>query len=86
MPENTSDITDYTIAKAMFLAFNEYFSGNFTDSLNHMDACDYMIELKGGAETLGLDGFLWQLITWFREELYIAKDDKDFLSQSPSLT
>lgn len=50
-----------------------------------MDACDYMIELKGGAETLGLDGFLWQLITWFREELYIAKDDKSLLKSFPKV-
>lgn len=34
-----------------------------------MTACEYMIDLKGGHQTLGLDGFLSQLIIWFREEL-----------------
>lgn len=38
-----------------------------------MDACDQMIEMKGGHETLGLNGYLSQLIMTFRQELYLAK-------------
>lgn len=34
-----------------------------------MAACEYMIDLKGGHQTLGLDGFLSQLVTWSKEEL-----------------
>lgn len=46
--------------------------------MHHLTACDYMIELKGGYGTLGLDGFLAQLIIWFREELYAAMNDKSY--------
>lgn len=37
-----------------------------------MDACDYMVGLKGGHRFLGLGGFLSQLIVWFKEELSLA--------------
>lgn len=43
-----------------------------------MAACEYMIEIKGGFETLGLDGFLAELITWCREEVYAAMGDESF--------
>lgn len=56
----------------------QYLSGNLEDSMRHMTACDYMIGMKGGPETLGLDGFLAELITWCREELYAAMKDKSF--------
>lgn len=56
----------------------QYLAGDLTDSMRHMTACDYMIEMKGGFETLGLDGFLAELITWFREELHAAMKDKSF--------
>lgn len=46
--------------------------------MRHMTACDYMISVKGGPETLGLDGFLAELITWCREELYAAMKDESF--------
>ncbi|KAL2284729.1 hypothetical protein FJTKL_08809 [Diaporthe vaccinii] len=78
MSQDTRDLTDNIVAKGIFLAFNEYLAGNLTDSMRHMTACEYMIEMKGGFETLGLDGFLAELITWFREELYAAMKDKSF--------
>lgn len=56
----------------------QYLAGNLTDSMRHMNACEYMIGIKGAFETLGLDGFLAELITWFREELYAAMKDKSF--------
>lgn len=46
--------------------------------MRHMTACDYMIDVKGGPETLGLDGFLAELITWCREELYAAMKDESY--------
>lgn len=46
--------------------------------MRHMAACDYMIEMKGGPSTLGLDGFLAELITWCREEVYAAMEDESF--------
>lgn len=57
-------------------AGQQYLSGNITDSVRHMTACQYMIEIKGGYATLGLNGFLAQLITWCREELYSAIEHK----------
>lgn len=56
----------------------QYLSGNIRDTMRHMAACEYMIEIKGGFETLGLDGFLAELITWCREELYAAMEDESF--------
>ena len=46
--------------------------------MRHMEACDHMIEMKGGFETLGLDGFLAQLINWCREEIHGAMKDESF--------
>lgn len=43
-----------------------------------MIACNHMIEMKGGVETLGLDGFLGQLVSWCREEIYAASNDESF--------
>lgn len=34
-----------------------------------MEACEYLIDLKGGHCTLGLNGFLSQIIMQFKEEL-----------------
>lgn len=47
--------------------------------MRHMTACEYMVGMKGGFETLGLDGFLAELITWFREELQAAMKDNSFV-------
>lgn len=46
--------------------------------MGHMAACNHMIEMKGGVETLGLDGFLHQLVSWCREEIYAASNDESF--------
>lgn len=59
-------------------AGTKYLSGNIAGSMRHMAAYDYMIEAKGGPESLGLDGFLAVLITWCREEFYAALKDKSF--------
>lgn len=34
-----------------------------------MAACEDLVDLKGGHCTLGLNGFLSQLIIWFKQEL-----------------
>lgn len=57
----------------------QYLAGNLTESMRHMTACEYMVGMKGGFETLGLDGFLAELITWFREELQAAMKDNSFV-------
>jgi hypothetical protein len=44
-------------------------AGNLDESRSHMAACEDLVELKGGYYTLGLNGFLSQLIIWFRQEL-----------------
>lgn len=59
-------------------AGTQYLSGNITDSMRHMTACDYMISVKGGLAALGLDGFLAELVTWCREELHAAMKDESF--------
>ena len=56
----------------------KYLAGNITDAVRHLEACNYMIEVKGGLETLGLDGFLAQLVNWCREEIYAAMNDESF--------
>lgn len=44
-------------------------AGEIDQAKRHMAACEHMIELKGGYEKLGLNGFLSQLIVWFKAEL-----------------
>ncbi|ROV92987.1 hypothetical protein VMCG_09004 [Cytospora schulzeri] len=74
MSRDGKAVTDYTVGKALFLAFNEaiqqkYMAGNLNETRSHMAACEDLVELKGGHYTLGLDGFLSQLIIWFKQEL-----------------
>lgn len=52
-------------------------AGEVEESKSHIAACDYMVELKGGHHTLGLGGFLSQLIMWFKEELALAVPPKE---------
>lgn len=40
-----------------------------------MAACEDLVEMKGGHHTLGMNGFMSQLIFWFKRELLMAQDD-----------
>lgn len=64
--------------------------GDYKQARQHLAAAEYMIDMKGGYQTLGLNGFLAQLATCFGEELLHAgaskeksKDSKTDLSLDP---
>ncbi|KAF7557937.1 hypothetical protein G7Z17_g328 [Cylindrodendrum hubeiense] len=50
--------SDATIAMVMVLLSESYSLGNLDEWNIHLRACTDMIALRGGVETLGLDGFL----------------------------
>ncbi|KUI57797.1 hypothetical protein VP1G_05078 [Cytospora mali] len=77
MPGYGNAVTDYTVGKALLLAFNEYLAGNLDESERHMAACEDLVELKGGHHALGLNGFLSQLIIWFKQELLSVEGQGD---------
>ncbi|KUI65842.1 hypothetical protein VM1G_02332 [Cytospora mali] len=77
MPGDGNAVTDYTVGKALFLAFNEYMAENLDESKRHMAACEDLVELMGGHHALGLNGFMSQLILWFKQELLNVEDQDD---------
>jgi hypothetical protein len=43
----------------------QFLTGDALTSKRHVEAAQRMVELKGGLEALGLNGFLKQLVVWF---------------------
>ncbi|KAF3762800.1 hypothetical protein M406DRAFT_72789 [Cryphonectria parasitica EP155] len=82
MPEAGQPVTDNVIGMTLFFAFNEYMAGDYNEARKHMSACEYMVDMKGGYHTLGLEGFLSQLIQWFKQELAQAGGSSSSSSSS----
>ncbi|RAK90810.1 hypothetical protein BO79DRAFT_169836 [Aspergillus costaricaensis CBS 115574] len=66
-------LSDSTVAKAIMLAYDELYVRDTKMLKHHVDAAVEMVTLKGGPQTLGLDGlmehFLFNLITKTRGDL-----------------
>ncbi|KAK9413886.1 hypothetical protein SUNI508_11582 [Seiridium unicorne] len=56
-------VSDTTIAMVMVLVSESYSLGNIEEWKVHLRACTDMITIRGGIDTLGLDGFLKEIIT-----------------------
>ncbi|KAL4899905.1 hypothetical protein BDW74DRAFT_183226 [Aspergillus multicolor] len=54
--------TDMTVMKAIMLAYDELWTNDEMTMKNHVEGAVRMVELKGGAQTLGLDGFIERLL------------------------
>ncbi|KAF3394304.1 hypothetical protein F1880_004762 [Penicillium rolfsii] len=54
--------TDSTVAKAIMLAYDELFVHDVEMLKHHMEGACKMVALKGGPESLGLDGLLQHLL------------------------
>ncbi|RAH53642.1 hypothetical protein BO85DRAFT_523329 [Aspergillus piperis CBS 112811] len=66
-------LSDSTVAKAIMLAYDELYVRDTKMLKHHVDAAVEMVTLKGGPQTLGLDGlmehFLFNLISKTRGDL-----------------
>ncbi|PYI01598.1 hypothetical protein BO78DRAFT_246423 [Aspergillus sclerotiicarbonarius CBS 121057] len=66
-------LSDSTVAKAIMLAYDELYVRDATMLKRHIDAAVEMVMLKGGPQTLGLDGllghFLFNLLTKARGDV-----------------
>ncbi|OBT52663.1 hypothetical protein VE04_07419 [Pseudogymnoascus sp. 24MN13] len=58
-------VSDATVAKVLFLASDEFHTGNLNGAKSHTKAIGDMVKMRGGVETLGLEGLLQQLVLWF---------------------
>lgn len=54
----------------------QYAAGNFEEARSHMAACEDLVEMRGGHQTLVMDGFVSQLIFWFKSEISISQSDE----------
>ncbi|PSR92299.1 hypothetical protein BD289DRAFT_429176 [Coniella lustricola] len=72
MPAAGQRVTDNAIGIALLLSFNEYIAGDLREAQQHIAACEYMVDMAGGYQYLGVGGFLAQLIQWFKQELAMA--------------
>ncbi|KFY79004.1 hypothetical protein V499_01954 [Pseudogymnoascus sp. VKM F-103] len=57
-------VSDATVAKVLFLASDEFHTGNLNGAKSHTKAIGDMVKMRGGVETLGLEGLLQQLVLW----------------------
>ncbi|KFY90283.1 hypothetical protein V498_06076 [Pseudogymnoascus sp. VKM F-4517 (FW-2822)] len=57
-------VSDSTVAKVLFLAYDEFHTGNLNGAKSHTKAIGDMVKMRGGVETLGLEGLLQQLVLW----------------------
>ena len=57
-----TNVTDATIALVMTLLAEAYVLGDLDEWAVHLRACTEMIQMRGGIDALGLDGFLRQVI------------------------
>ncbi|OBT81636.1 hypothetical protein VE02_10006 [Pseudogymnoascus sp. 03VT05] len=57
-------VSDATVAKVLFLASDEFHTGNLNGAKSHTKAIGDMVKMRGGVEKLGLEGLLQQLVLW----------------------
>ncbi|KFY04029.1 hypothetical protein V490_00017 [Pseudogymnoascus sp. VKM F-3557] len=62
--EEGDNVSDSTVAKVLFLASDEFHNGNLNGAKSHTKAIGDMVKMRGGVETLGLEGLLQQLVLW----------------------
>ncbi|KAL4952395.1 hypothetical protein BDW69DRAFT_167837 [Aspergillus filifer] len=58
----TPHFTDATILKAIMMAYDELWTHDDVSLERHINAASEMVTLKGGPQTLGLDGFIERLL------------------------
>ncbi|KAJ5484083.1 C6 finger domain protein [Penicillium diatomitis] len=57
------NFTDSTIAQAIMLAYDELFTRDLKMLKHHTEGALQMVKLKGGPDTLGLDGLLKDMLS-----------------------
>ncbi|KAL4819936.1 hypothetical protein BDW67DRAFT_173201 [Aspergillus spinulosporus] len=58
----TPHFTDASVIKAIMLAYDELWARDEMTMKNHVEGAVRMVRLKGGPQTLGLDGFIERLL------------------------
>ncbi|PON22591.1 hypothetical protein TGAM01_v208480 [Trichoderma gamsii] len=65
IPCEANFIGDATVIQALLLASDDYAAGDRTTAQLHYNAALQIVQLRGGSQVLGLNGFLWKLIDIF---------------------
>ncbi|KAH7176441.1 hypothetical protein EDB81DRAFT_37583 [Dactylonectria macrodidyma] len=58
-------VSDVTITKTLVLASEALLAGDHAATQQHSQAAKKMVAMRGGMETLGMNGFMKKLIIWF---------------------
>ncbi|KAH7157994.1 hypothetical protein B0J13DRAFT_185711 [Dactylonectria estremocensis] len=68
LAQENSMVSDATITKTLVLASEALLAGDHAATKQHSQAAKKMVAMRGGIETLGMNGFMKKLIIWFVRE------------------